>query len=299
MRHTHHSGRHASAKPAGGFTLVELLVVIGIIALLISILLPALNKARRSALEVACASNLRQMGIAMTMYTTASEYFPGCYGQSNGKFLATWAPRLSQYMNNETKVFWCPARDPVQQWPSDLKVGANYATQIDTGWGYLVTPGGGRYLLNDQSPPGNLGFSYGYNDWGSLAGPDSGNKYATGKLEPRGLGGDVFPHAQDPQNALQEIKASRVKVASEMIAIADRVERLNSPAQFSFNIDSVDVDQNPGDIHRGGSNVLFVDGHVEWFAQKVLVATNLSDPANIPMNKMWNNDHQPHDANNP
>jgi len=51
-----------------GFTLVELLVVVGLVAVLVSLLLPALNKARRTALRVQCGSNLHQIGIALCNY---------------------------------------------------------------------------------------------------------------------------------------------------------------------------------------------------------------------------------------
>ena len=77
MRTRHHT---VGRRPIAGFTLVELLVVIGIIALLISILLPSLNRAREQANRIKCASNLRQIAMAGIMYA----------GQNKGKFPRTF-----------------------------------------------------------------------------------------------------------------------------------------------------------------------------------------------------------------
>src|SRR5580658_4573912 len=76
-----------------GFTLVELLVVIGIIALLISMLLPALNKARQQANLIVCQSDLRQVGQALVIYTTENRgYTPQVW---NNTYYTTFADTLS------------------------------------------------------------------------------------------------------------------------------------------------------------------------------------------------------------
>jgi prepilin-type processing-associated H-X9-DG protein len=138
---------------------VELLVVIGIIALLISMLLPALNKARRAANTVACASNLRQFGQIFAMYANQNQgWLPPTYTPVS--FTPVWyesimgqmGKKLSDYVIGAPYqkkapfgIWQCPENADVL-FPADASNGPQYNSYMANTWQSLPMAAEYRYL---------------------------------------------------------------------------------------------------------------------------------------------------------
>ncbi|MBL9139471.1 MAG: DUF1559 domain-containing protein [Verrucomicrobiales bacterium] len=259
----------ASPLPIRGFTLIELLVVIAIIAILASMLLPALGQAKAKGAGVKCINNLRQLGIAMFTFSDDHGHYPvGINGSRGSSWI--WPSLLREHigMGRSAELFKCPSAPAKAQW------------KVEFGSGLPAEDG---YLTNEiRLVPGGKSFmSYGYNVWGAYA----------GLVPNQGLG----VYKGDPQYG--ETKPSEIVAPTEMIAIGDSnwdLKRKGDPDWSGF-IGMYEERQWPLDIHNRRANILFCDGHVTPERRLDLAAQLHRDKGNKErVARRWNRDHTPH-----
>ena len=145
-----------------GFTLIEILVVIAIIAILAAILFPVFARARENARRSSCQSNLKQIGLAMMQYTQDfDETMPSIFNQNSNIRLpnganaptALWYHMLYPYMKN-IQVMNCPSESSIQ-WTSGAYTGdIPYGYNFTSAWTMSCSPSCGVQLGFPNDGPG-------------------------------------------------------------------------------------------------------------------------------------------------
>ncbi|MHC4440443.1 MAG: type II secretion system protein [Planctomycetota bacterium] len=149
-----------SKRRPGGFTLIELLVVIAIIALLMSILMPALQRVKFQARSVACISKLKQWGLFFSMY--AGDFDGRFMGGPGTRVPNRWVSALGDYYKWDDEFSCCP--NATKPWVDENGIdsgaeGHGSGAGVTMAWGYMGMSGSRSHW------PKQMKGSYGINGW--------------------------------------------------------------------------------------------------------------------------------------
>lgn len=241
-------------SPKGGFSLIELLVVVAIIAVLASLLLPALSSAKEKSKSSLCKANIRQWGYALSMYLDDNDRFP------------------SYWVRDSTRADAPPSSGVILNEVLELRPYFKNLANSQAG-GYLVRGG----VYHCPSSPDPIKFDRMIQFFNPGYGP---NVYGTDRMRNRtiGVGGDPLT---------TPLRGNGVKAPNDFIVFGDGVS-IGGICPTTFP--AVDGTQTyyPGNYHTGGANVGFLDAHVEYSKQ-----TNWVKHVPEVMRR-WNADHEPH-----
>jgi len=264
---------------ARGFTLVELLVVIGIIAVLISILLPVLNKAREQAKAVMCMSNEKQIMNAFVMYVGAhngaTPFFPPIGLTYPGK--TPFAKSMGFYMDSVDAGASQVRYDVGSFWPY-LATALHYTGTPANGHATTAPP---QVLYKVYNCPSDTDFRT--VRWGSItkqASQDRNFTYSWNKGlysdPPPPLGGNSPQTWQNEKKAVSRI--SQIIESGHKIVLEEEHSPNDGWSFIGYLPPPGDQDDTPGVRHNGRGNYGFADGHVESL-----------DPTDIGYNKIYAN----------
>jgi len=265
-------------KTKRGFTLIELLVVIAIIAILASLLLPALSRAKERARSIACISNLKQWGLSMNMYLDENNQFlpdfsipssapgaPSGYSQDKIK----WTDLAAFSDAGSGNGAWFNAL-PASIGQKQLSAYAPDPYGFVNGRSMFHCPSA-QFFVNEVDPLVRVAFSYGINFKGTVGATPA----------PTPFRATVVAHS----SAFVIFSDARANSGETPFYGSNPLSDLGAPRGSLNHLSS---------RHKSGANLTFLDGHAAYYKYDYLAypkGTKVGDPGNADVN--WSYDGTP------